>query len=85
LLDFEHEWDKTQVMGERPWLFDGNLVTIAEFDGFTPPSQMYFEKAVFWVRMYNLPLVCMGSAIGHQIGSTVGVVEDVEVNDGDVP
>jgi len=85
LLDFEHEWDKTQVMGERPWLFDANLVTIAEFDGFTPLSQMDFEKAAFWVRMYNLPLVCMGSAIGHQIGSTVGVVEDVEVNDGDVP
>jgi hypothetical protein len=52
-------------MRGRPWLFDGNLVAIAEFDGFTPPSQMDFEKVVFWVRMYNLPLVCMGSAIGH--------------------
>jgi hypothetical protein len=65
LLDFEHEWDKTHVMRGRPWLFDGNLMAIAEFDGFTPPSQMDFEKVAFWVRMYNLPLVCMGSAIGH--------------------
>jgi hypothetical protein len=71
---------KTNVLEGRPWLFDGNLVAVMDFDGFTPPSQMVFEKTAFWVRMYNLPLACMGSEIGHQIGSTIGKVEDVEVN-----
>lgn len=28
-------------------------------------------------------MVCMGSAIGHQIGFVVGAVEEVEVNNGD--
>jgi hypothetical protein len=70
-------------MEGRPWLFDGNLMAIAEFDGFTPPTQMVFEKATFWVRMYNLPLACMESTIGHQIGATVGTVEEVEVNEGE--
>jgi hypothetical protein len=83
LIDFEQEWEKLHVMEGRPWLFDGNLMAIAEFDGFTPPTQMVFEKATFWVRMYNLPLACMESTIGHQIGATVGTVEEVEVNEGE--
>lgn len=33
--------------------------------------------------MYNFSLVCRDSAIGNQIVSTVGVVEEVEVKDGD--
>lgn len=32
----------------------------------------------FWVRMYNLLLTCIGKDIGYQIGSSVGVVEEVE-------
>jgi hypothetical protein len=59
-LEFEHEWDKIHLLEGRSWLYDGNLVAIAEFDGFTPLSPMEFEKAAFWVRMYNLPLVCVG-------------------------
>jgi hypothetical protein len=53
---------------------------VMPFDGFTPPSQLVFEKAAFWVRMYNLPLACMGSDIGEQIGATVG---EVDQNDGE--
>lgn len=51
-------------------------MAIAEFDGFTPPTHIVFEKAAFWVRMYNLPLACMGLTIRHQIGATVGTVEE---------
>jgi hypothetical protein len=32
--------------------------------------------------MFNLPLSCMNSTIGRQIGSTVGVVEEVEATRG---
>jgi len=57
---------------------------VMPFDGFTPPSQLVFEKAAFWVRMYNLPLACMGSDIGEQIGAIVGEVVEVDQNDGEV-
>lgn len=60
LIDFEYTWNKARVMEGRPWTFDGNLVYLVEFDGFTPPSQLEFDKAAFWVRMYNLPLACIG-------------------------
>jgi hypothetical protein len=37
----------------------------------------------FWVRMYDLPLVCMGKNVGYKIGASVGEVEDVDIVDGD--
>jgi hypothetical protein len=47
IIEFEYVWDKFRVMEGRPWLFDGNLFSLLEFDGFTPPSQFDFEKAAF--------------------------------------
>jgi hypothetical protein len=81
LIDFEHEWDKSRIMEGRPWTFDGHLVSLLDFDGITPPSQLNFEKAAFWIRMYELPLACMGKEVGQQIGATVGEVEEVEADE----
>jgi hypothetical protein len=44
---------------------------------------MVFEKVAFWVRMYNLPLVCMGQEVGSQIGASIGDVEIVDIDDDD--
>jgi hypothetical protein len=45
---------------------------------------MDFEKAAFWVRMYNLPLACMGKEVVLKIGASVGKVEDVDIIDDEV-
>jgi hypothetical protein len=81
LIDFEHEWDKSKIMEGRPYTFDGHIVSLLDFDGITPPSQLNFEKAAFWICMYNLPLACMGKEIGQQIEASVGEVEEVEIDD----
>jgi hypothetical protein len=81
LIDFEHEWDKVRIMEGRPWTFDGNLVSLADFDGITPVDELEFEKAAFWIRMYKLPLACMSKAMGFRIGASVGEVLEVEVDD----
>jgi len=83
VTEFEEEGDKIRVMEGRPWIFYGNLISLAEFDGLTSPTAISFEHAVFWVRMYNLPLACMGKAAGQKIGASVGVVEAVDVHDDD--
>jgi hypothetical protein len=79
IAEFEHAWEKARIMKGRPWLFDGNLVSLAEFDGITPPSKMNFNKESFWMRMYNLPLACMSREVGSKIGSSVGEVEDIDM------
>jgi hypothetical protein len=60
LLEFQYECDKIRVLEGRPWIFEKNLFVIEEFDGLSSLSDIDFDKVVFWVRIYNLPLVCMG-------------------------
>jgi hypothetical protein len=79
LAEFEFAWEKARVLEGRPWSFDGNLVSLVEFDGITPSSRMNFDKEFFWTRMFNLPLACMSREIGHKIGSSVGKVEDIDI------
>lgn len=80
IIEFEHSCDKAKVTEGRLWVFEASLFSMEEFEGITPPSQIAFESAVFWDWMYNLPLACIGKEAGYQIGSTVGVVEEVNTD-----
>jgi hypothetical protein len=76
LIEFEHEWDKVRIMEGCPWKFDGDLFSLAKFDGRTPPLDLEFKKADFWVRMFNMPLACMSREMGNRIRASMGKVED---------
>lgn len=80
LLDFEHFWDRSRVLEGHPWIFENKLFAVEEFDGFTPLIRMKFDFTAFWIRMYDLPLVCMEREKGFKIGATVGKVEDVDTD-----
>jgi hypothetical protein len=80
LIEFEEHRDKVKVLAGRPWVFENNLLILEDFDGLSPISSFNFDKAAFWVRMFDLPLVCMGLEIGRKIGETVGVVEVVDTD-----
>lgn len=78
LMDFEYHWDKIRVLEGRPWIFEGQLFLAEDFDGLISPSEMKFETAAFWVRMFKLPLACMLREMGKNLGETIGEVEDVD-------
>ena len=80
LIEFIDTRDKVCVLEGRPWVFEGSLFLVEDFNGNTSPSDYMFDKAAFWVRMINLPLGCMGQAIGRRIGETTGKVEIVDVD-----
>lgn len=80
-MEFENGWDKAQVLEGRPWVLEGNLFSVKDFNGVTPPAQMDFDKTTFWVRMFNLPLACMGEDIGFRLGSSAGEVEAMEIDE----
>ena len=65
-------------MEGRPWVFEGSLFIIEDFDGTSSPSSFKFDKAGFWIKMVDLPLVCMNQATRRRIGSTIGLVEAVD-------
>jgi hypothetical protein len=81
IVEFEHVWDKSRVLEGRPWVFKGNLFSIEDFIGAITPAKMDFEKAAFWVRMFNVPLACMSEIMEVQIGNSVGVMEEVETEE----
>lgn len=37
LVEFEYSWDKDRLIEGKPWVFEGSLFSIEEFDGITPP------------------------------------------------
>jgi hypothetical protein len=55
------------------------LFLIEDFNGLAKPFEFTFTHAAFWVRMFDLPLSCMGKEIGQKIGESIGVVEAVDV------
>lgn len=80
LIEFELARDKGRVLEGRPWVFEGNLFLVEDFNGRTSPTKIAFDKAYFWVRMTHLPLACMGRDLGFKIGSSVGKVEEVNTD-----
>ena len=56
-------------------------MSLADFDGTTPPSSLEFEKVAFWVCMFNLPLACISREMGKRIEASIGTVEEVDVDD----
>lgn len=42
------------------------------------------NEASFWVRVHDLPLMTLDEYVGREVGSTVGIVEEVDLNYGEV-
>lgn len=60
---------------------------MVEFDGLTPrspPLQLNFNVTAFWIRMYNLPLACMGKEMRMRLGSPAGEVIEVDTDENGV-
>jgi hypothetical protein len=81
LIEFSNESDKNRVKDGRPWLFDRSVLVLKEVEESIPPTQMDFTKSLLWVQVHEMPLTCMNREVGHRIGSTLGMVEEVDVID----
>lgn len=44
LIEFENVKDKSHVLEWRPWVFEGNLFSVVDFDGVAQPATIEFEK-----------------------------------------
>ncbi|GLT68469.1 hypothetical protein SLA2020_406950 [Shorea laevis] len=38
IIEFLHDWDKSNVLEGRPWSFEGHLFAMEDFNGLTPPT-----------------------------------------------
>ena len=66
LIEFEKSGDKKKVLDGRPWAFEGDLFLVEDFTGQSSLMEIIFDRASFWVKMFHLPLVCMGREVGKK-------------------
>jgi hypothetical protein len=82
LIEFENGWERSKVMEGRPWVFDGNLVSLAYFDGLTFPICTEFWQGTFLGTYVQSTFSVHGK--GNWLsdwGSSVGMVEEVDVDE----
>lgn len=81
---FANTADKVHVEGGRPWLLDNSIFVIEDYNGKTKPKEMSFNNASFWLQLHNMPLGGMNRWVGMKLGSSVGLVEMVDVDEEDI-
>lgn len=55
-----------------------------EFKGGKQVKNICMKEATFWVRVHDFPLMAHNEYIGHLVNSALGVVEEVNLDHGEV-
>ena len=84
LAEFGDGKDKKKVMDMCPWSYEKQLVLLQEFDGKLTPKEAEIRWAPFWVQIFNLPLNCRTKEIGLTIGTKLGEVLEIDVQESGV-
>ncbi|KAM7492897.1 hypothetical protein LguiB_027506 [Lonicera macranthoides] len=79
VFNFGNEFEGRWVLLNGPQNFDRSLLLLERATGYEVPSAVNLQWASFWVRCYNLPILCMNKDMGKKLGACIGEVEDVDV------
>jgi hypothetical protein len=80
LIVLDHVKDKARILEGGPWVFEGSLFMVKDFDGWIAPLNLNFDRVSFWIRMLELPLARMGRQVGLRLGSSMGIVEEIDTD-----
>ncbi|KAL5743937.1 hypothetical protein ACOSQ2_027053 [Xanthoceras sorbifolium] len=59
IFQFHNQLDRKRVLAGGPWSFDRGLLVLEEPSRAGHLTDMKFNKAEFWIQVYNIPIVCM--------------------------
>ena len=74
---FSHA-DRSYVLNEGPWAFDGNLLLLKEWTELEQPSEIQFTSVRFWVKVYDVPAMRQTKKYEEFIGSQIGTFVNYE-------
>ena len=83
-VEFGDGRDKKKVLDMCPWSYEKQLVLLQEFDGKLTPKEVEIRWAPFRVQIFNLPLNCRTKEIGLAIGTKLGEVLEIDVQESGV-
>ncbi|XP_058749288.1 uncharacterized protein LOC131622280 [Vicia villosa] len=78
LFRFATKRDLETVLRNGPWSFDRNLLVLVRISGEEQPSALNMHFGVFWVRIYELPLILRTEAMAKKIGGIIGTFEEMD-------
>ncbi|KAL8456616.1 hypothetical protein ACS0TY_034736 [Phlomoides rotata] len=81
IFSFELEEDRAWVIRNQPWHFDNVLFAIKPLYGKEQPSSIQFTTTAFWIRVYDLPLLCQTTDSLVSIASKIGTLVAYEKHD----
>ncbi|KAE8806028.1 hypothetical protein D1007_17813 [Hordeum vulgare] len=55
-----------------PWIYDGNALLVAPFDGEARPSESILDSVPVWVRVFDVPWKRQTKIYGRAIGGDAG-------------
>ena len=58
----------------QPWSFDKSLVAIQRYDKGTHARDLIFDRASFWVQVYDIPIQFMNKTVAEGICFGIGEV-----------
>ena len=65
----------------EPWSFDNHLLTLRSFEVDMQTKTVKFDLVSIWVQLHDLPLASLMENVGRLVGSRVGEVLVVDVDD----
>ncbi|XP_058765441.1 uncharacterized protein LOC131638928 [Vicia villosa] len=74
----EMEW----VLRSGPWSFDRNLLVLDRVSGEEQPSNLNMHYGMFWVRVYDLPLMLRSETMARKVGQILGTFEEMDTKEG---
>lgn len=77
-FQFHNKMDLDRVLAIEPWQFNKQVLVLSPLSGETQPSKIQFNKTLFWMRVYDVPMVGMTNIILKQIGSHFGEVLELD-------
>ncbi|XVF44388.1 hypothetical protein PTKIN_Ptkin02bG0115800 [Pterospermum kingtungense] len=67
LFKFHNRKGKEKVIEGVPWSFNKYIFLFHDFKGELRPLKYVFQYAIFWLRIYDLPLGLRKKAIGEKL------------------
>lgn len=78
LFKFPTKRDLKFVLKSGPWSFDRALLVLKRISGEEQSSELDMHFGVFWVRIYELPLMLRSETMSRNIGNIIGTFKEMD-------
>ncbi|XP_058747000.1 uncharacterized protein LOC131619963 [Vicia villosa] len=78
IFRFATKRDMGSVLSNGPRSFDKNLLVLVRVSGEEQPSALNMHFGVFWVRIYEVPLILRSEVMARKLDGILGTFEELD-------